>query len=226
MEDNKQPKKKNIAPAITVADIKDLVQDQKNFNKGSEFGDRLMTESFQKFGAGRSVLIDKNNRLISGNKSSAKFGELGGENVVIVDADPNTLIAVRRKDLDLDTPEGREFALADNATAKANIVWAEDIIAETVGVMEAQTWGVYVAPTNFEGDGNDLPPIDSNPGGGKGAKTPKISDDRYSSFEVIMEHENKLKLIEAIDEVRLRLEMPTMELALMEILHGYQQTLK
>lgn len=103
--------------------ISDLVFDDKNFNKGSEFGSSLMDKSLSKFGAGRSVLIDKNNRLIAGNKTTEKFGELGGQNVLIVDTDKNTLVAVRRNDIDIDTPEGREFALADNATAKANIVW-------------------------------------------------------------------------------------------------------
>lgn len=50
-------------------DIKDLVPDDKNFNKGSEYGNSLIEKSFSKFGSGRSILIDKHNKIIAGNKS-------------------------------------------------------------------------------------------------------------------------------------------------------------
>jgi len=39
--------------------IKDLIFDDKNFNTGSPFGEGLIDKSFEKFGAGRSILIDK-----------------------------------------------------------------------------------------------------------------------------------------------------------------------
>lgn len=132
--------------------ISDLVFDDKNYNKGSQYGESLMDKSLSKFGAGRSVLIDKNNRLIAGNKTTEKFGELGGENVIIVDTDKDTLVAVRRKDIDLDTPEGREFALADNATAKANIVWDVEVLEADVEEVKLSEWGVHL---NVENPGSE-----------------------------------------------------------------------
>ena len=149
---------------ITKAKISDLIDDDLNANKGCEFGDKLMDKSFSKFGAGRSILLDRNNKVIAGNKSKNKFGELGGENVLIVEADKNTLVAVRRNDIDLDTPEGREFAIADNATNKANLVWdveVIDVIAESVDVVE---WGVEKTESD-EGYGTDfsLPDGDKAP---------------------------------------------------------------
>jgi len=122
--------------------VTDLIPDDKNFNKGSEFGQGLIEKSFEKFGAGRSILIDKNNKIIAGNKSTENYGALGGQDVIVVESDGKQLIAVKRTDIDLDTAQGREMALADNATAKANIVWAEDIIAEEIGVEVAESWGV------------------------------------------------------------------------------------
>ena len=124
------------------AKVSDLIEDNLNANKGTDFGNDLMEKSFSKFGAGRSVLIDKNNKLIAGNKSKAKFEEIGGENVLIIDADRDTLIAVRRNDIDLETPEGREFALADNATNKANLVWDADVIEVLAEDVEVEEWGV------------------------------------------------------------------------------------
>lgn len=126
-----------------ILKVKELIQDDKNFNKGSEYGNGLIEKSFQKFGAGRSILLDKNNRIIAGNKSTENYGAGGGEDVIIVESDGTKLIAVKRTDIDLDSPQGREMALADNATAKANIVWAEDIIAEELGEI-SESWGVYI----------------------------------------------------------------------------------
>lgn len=141
--------------------VADLVPDDKNFNKGSEFGQGLIEKSFEKFGAGRSILIDKNNKIIAGNKSTENYGALGGQDVIVVESDGKQLIAVKRTDIDLDTPQGREMALADNATAKANIVWAEDIIAEEIGVEVAESWGIDMGkeiPEAEEDDFDTTPP--------------------------------------------------------------------
>jgi hypothetical protein len=134
---------------IIKAKISELIPDDKNFNKGTEYGNALIEKSFQKFGAGRSILLDKNNRIIAGNKSTENFGASGGEDVLIVESDGTKLIAVKRTDLDLDTPQGRELALADNATAKANIVWDEEIIVEEIGVEVAEDWGMKVVEENY-----------------------------------------------------------------------------
>ena len=51
---------------IEVVSIDELIQDDRNFNKGSEQGAQLLERSFRECGAGRSVLIDKDNRLVEG----------------------------------------------------------------------------------------------------------------------------------------------------------------
>lgn len=111
---------------VYEADISDLVPDDHNFNKGTEFGSKLLEDSMRKFGAGRSVLIDKNNRLIGGNKATETAGAIDLKDVIIVETDGTKLVAVKRTDVDLDTKEGREMALADNAVGKANLEWDED----------------------------------------------------------------------------------------------------
>lgn len=50
-----------------MSDIKDLKFDDKNFNKHTEFGMGLLEKSLNKFGAGRSILVDKDNNIIAGN---------------------------------------------------------------------------------------------------------------------------------------------------------------
>ncbi len=129
---------------IIETTIENLVPDNKNFNKGTQFGDHLMDKSLREFGLGRSILIDKNDRIIAGNKTFEKAGEIGFENLVVVETDGNTLVAVKRKDIDLDSPKGREMALADNATSEANLAWDNDLIFEQAEKFDfnPEDWGI------------------------------------------------------------------------------------
>lgn len=129
---------------VIETNIESLVPDNKNFNKGTEYGDRLMDESLRRFGLGRSILIDKNNRIIAGNKTAEKAADIGFTDVVVVEVDGNQLVAVKRKDIDLDSAKGREFALADNATGKANLCFDTDLIMQEAEKFDfdPEDWGV------------------------------------------------------------------------------------
>lgn len=131
---------------VVETTIDKLRPDDQNFNKGTEYGEHLMEKSLRKFGLGRSILLDRNNRIIAGNKTAGKAVELGFENVLVVETDGNTLVAVKRNDIDLDSAEGRELALADNATSEANLEWDNGLIAEAAqdfGFIPEE-WGVSV----------------------------------------------------------------------------------
>jgi len=136
--------------------LSDLTPDDKNFNKGSEFGASLIEKSFRKFGAGRSILIDKNNRIIAGNKSFENAMSIGIEDVQIVESDGTKIIAVKRTDIDLDTPQGREMALADNASAKANIVFDAEVVEAELGEAICTEWGVELAEEAPEAEEDDF----------------------------------------------------------------------
>ena len=142
--------------------LNELVHDDKNFNKGSEVGAELIKKSFSKFGAGRSILIDKNNRIIAGNKS-VEFS--GIDDVQIIESDGTKLIAVKRTDIDLDTPLGREMALADNASAKANIVFDAELVEAELGEAVCVEWGIDAGTklTDEMGDSFSLPDGDKAP---------------------------------------------------------------
>ena len=131
---------------IIETKIENLVPDDLNANKGTEYGQHLIENSLRKFGAGRSILIDRNNRIIAGNKTAEKAADIGFTDVLVVEVDGNQLVAVKRKDIDLDSAKGRELALADNATSKANLAWDESLIEEVSQQwgFEPQDWGVDV----------------------------------------------------------------------------------
>ena len=139
---------------IKEAKLSDLVFDDKNFNRHTEYGMSLIEKSIRNNGAGRSILIDKNNRIIAGNGVTEIAGQIGLDDVQIVETDGTKIIAVKRTDIDLDSKQGREMALADNATASVDLAWDEEQIqfAEEEFGMVAEAWGVNL---DFETDEQD-----------------------------------------------------------------------
>ena len=136
-----------------VVDIRDIIPDSHNFNAGTEKGREMIEKSFRELGAGRSILLDKNNRIIAGNKSQQAAIAAGITKVRIVDTDGDEIVAVRRRDVDLDSKVGRELAFADNATQQVSLAWDE---AELQAV-QADVEGFDIADFGF--DIEDLPQV-------------------------------------------------------------------
>jgi len=135
-----------MAKAKEIKRISDLVPDDNNYNKGTEFGASLIEKSVRKLGAGRSVLADKNGNIIAGNKATEGIINAGfkDEDIIVVPTDGTKLVVVQRTDLDLNTKRGRELALADNATSAANLAWDHDALAKDWTTAETEEWGVYL----------------------------------------------------------------------------------
>ena len=126
--------------------IEDLRFDDKNFNKHTEFGMGLLEKSLRENGAGRSILLDKDNNIIAGNGVIEAAGNIGLEKVKIVESDGSEIIAVKRTDVRLNSKKGREMALADNATAAADLDWDEDLLKSEFDDDELRSWGVDIKP--------------------------------------------------------------------------------
>ena len=122
--------------------LADLTPDGENFNKHTEFGQKLLEDSLRKFGAGRSILVDKDGNIIAGNSTTETAAAIGMEDVIVVPTDGKKLVVVQRTDLSLDSPQGREMALADNMTALKGIDLDLAKVQETLGDDLAKAWGM------------------------------------------------------------------------------------
>lgn len=139
-----------------MAKIDELKFDGKNFNKHNEYGMSLLGKSLQELGAGRSILIDKDNNIIAGNGIVEAAGQIGLDKVKIIETDGSEIIAVKRTDMRLDSKEGREMALADNATANVDLEWDnENLWAET------EKWGIDMGQWGLS-LGEDFEPADKS----------------------------------------------------------------
>jgi DNA modification methylase len=104
-------------------DLKDLKPDSRNANKGTERGRRMVEKSLRNYGAGRSILLDRNGAIIAGNKTAEGAAAIGLTDVVVVESDGTRLVAVKRTDIDLDSKAGRELAIADNRAGELGLEW-------------------------------------------------------------------------------------------------------
>jgi len=91
----------------------------------------MVETSLHKYGAGRSILVDKHGQIIAGNKTAEAAGAIDLDGLVVVQSDGTRLVVVQRTDLDLDTdPAARELALADNRAGELGLEWDAGILAE------------------------------------------------------------------------------------------------
>lgn len=175
--------------------ITDLKYDDHNANVGTETGSALLRQSIETLGFGRSVLVDRNDQLIAGNKTTEQAIESGAENAIVIETDGTQLIVVKRTDLDLsdaDDNRGRALALADNRIAEANLKWnpAEMQIhfdaAMTIGIPEI----IFHVPNITPGGGGH--------GGGDGE--PKdLSDKIGHLYKIEIEFPGETEQAEAFD---------------------------
>ena len=122
--------------------IDELKFDDKNFNKHTEYGMSLLEKSLRENGAGRSILIDKDNNIIAGNGIVESAGQIGLDKVKVVETTGDEIIAVKRTDISLNSKQGRKMALADNSTARADLEWDEENLKSEFDEEELKDWGV------------------------------------------------------------------------------------
>lgn len=129
-----------MKPKLRVVSITQLVLDEKNANKGTKRGRQLLGESFEKYGAGRSVVVDCHNLVIAGNKTVEAAVAAGMKSIAVIETDGSSLVAVQRGDLDLKKDKkARELAIADNRVGEIDLEWNPEVLA-SFDVDLAQFW--------------------------------------------------------------------------------------
>lgn len=128
--------------------LADLEPDMDNANKHTAHGMELLKKSLLENGAGRSILLSNDNRVIAGNGTLEVAQLVGLENVRVIDTDGKEIIAVRRTDIDSNSDEFFKMALADNIVSKRNIVMdmdTIDVIAEKYKVEDWKAEAIEIA---------------------------------------------------------------------------------
>lgn len=132
--------------------IEDLQFDDMNFNKHTEYGMSLLERSIRNHKFGRSILVDKNNRIIGGNGVVETASQIGELRTKVIETTGDELVVVKRTDVDINTKEGREMAAADNAVAAADLDWDTEMLEKAIEEydIDIDQWGI-----TFDLDNNE-----------------------------------------------------------------------
>jgi hypothetical protein len=101
---------------VTAARLCDLTPDPDNRRAHTPRNIGMIVDSLHAVGAARSVVVDEDGMVLCGNGVIEAAAEAGIEQVRIIEASGNEIIAVRRRNL---TPEQkRHLAISDNRAAE------------------------------------------------------------------------------------------------------------
>lgn len=181
-----------------TGNIEDLKFDDKNFNKHTEFGMGTLEKSLREYGAGRSILVDKDNNIIAGNGIAEVAGQLGITKTRIVETTGDELVVVKRTDVELDSAQGRGMALADNATAAADLEWNEGLVAAEADKFDLDLAGFgldFAVKKSIKDEKN----IDENP---PRIVTSFVTFDYTDEIELAIKDETATKLMDELIKYR------------------------
>lgn len=99
-----------------IQHIGELLPDDDNAREHNARNLGMIADSLREVGAARSIVIDEDGRVLAGNATVEAAAIAGIENVVVVDGDGETIVAVRRSGLTEE--QKKRLALYDNRSAE------------------------------------------------------------------------------------------------------------
>lgn len=117
-----------MAKTSTV-DIDAIVLDPDNAREHDDANRNAIVASLDRFGAGRSIVLDGNGVVRAGNGTVEAARKAGFEQVLIVEPEPGQIVAVQRSEWS--EQEAKGYGVADNRTAelaKWNLPALQDVI--------------------------------------------------------------------------------------------------
>jgi hypothetical protein len=127
-----------ITLQIKTFNMSEIKLDKRNYRIHGEKNLRLIGKSLSDCGAGRSILIDREDCIIAGNGVYQKAQELRLP-VRIIESDGTELIAIKRTDLATEDSRRKALALADNHTSDTS-VFDVDLVIEDFSADELDAW--------------------------------------------------------------------------------------
>ena len=105
--------------------LADLTPDPKNARRHTPRNVGMIVDALHEVGAARSIVVDENGVILAGNATVEAAAEAGIDRVQVVDADGETIVAVRRTGLT--KKQKARLALFDNRTAEL-AEWDTDVL--------------------------------------------------------------------------------------------------
>jgi len=108
---------------MALVPITDIKPAPRPANTGTLRGAQLLAQSLEECGAGRSIVVDKDNQIIAGQHVFDQAVEMGLTHIDIVESTGQALVAVKRTDLEANEPQAVLLARFDNRVGEVNLQW-------------------------------------------------------------------------------------------------------
>ena len=118
--------------------------DQRNYRKHSKKNKELINKSLKECGAGRSIVIDKEDNIIAGNGIYEQAQKLGIK-TKIIETDGTELVVVKRTDLATEDEKRKQLAIMDNSASDSS-EFDFELMKMDFDVDTLNDWGI----SNFE----------------------------------------------------------------------------
>ena len=169
--------------------------DKRNYRKHDKNNKSLIKKSLEKFGAGRSIVVDAEGEIIGGNGVYEQAQKLGLK-TKIVETDGSELVVVKRTDLKTDDDKRKALAVMDNSTSDTS-EFDMELLTTDFTVDELEDFGIEL-PEEKESNEDEkysikiTPPIYSP----KKKNKPKLSEcvdlEKYNQLKKEIESNKNL----------------------------------
>lgn len=133
--------------------MEEIKFDKRNYRKHDKKNKSLIKKSLEKFGAGRSIVVDAEGEIIGGNGVYEQAQKLGLK-TKIVETDGSELVVVKRTDLKTDDEKRKALAVMDNSTSDTSEFDLELLTAD-FSVDELEDFGIEL-PEDEEEEKNSI----------------------------------------------------------------------
>jgi ParB-like chromosome segregation protein Spo0J len=149
----------------------------------------------------RPIVVNQEMIILGGNMRYKACIEAGLKEVPIIIADFNET-------------QQKEFLIKDNVSGGE---WDWDVLANEWNAENLEQWGLNV--WQLKEDYYDTEEVEQD-------KAPRASSDGHSIFELVMEHDNKLALVDLLNTIKNDKKYDKIEQALMELVESYKTNKK
>ena len=132
--------------------------DKRNYRKHDKKNKSLIKKSLEKFGAGRSIVVDAEGEIIGGNGVYEQAQKLGLK-TKIVETDGSELVVVKRTDLKTDDEKRKALAVMDNSTSDTSEFDLELLTAD-FSVDELEDFGIELPEDEEEEQNKEVKEVE------------------------------------------------------------------
>lgn len=116
-----------------------------SFNRGKYGTDKMVKNSINQLGCGRSILVDADNNVLAGEKTLEAAYEQG-KRVILIETTGDELVVVKRTDVKQNSKRGLELSLVDNLIASKTLDWNTNLVRQRMNEtlsFDPRCWNGY-----------------------------------------------------------------------------------